>query len=145
MTVPNLNFTRQSRLLGGDKFDDSTRQNPIATDKIIKKLKAEYPLSDHESDLNARSMEASIVIEQTLKTQPKHMKNVNAELGDHMESSRILKARKGHQVAQGGDDRYSDSSSACNLLDSSRASKRSKDQPSSRRRQRYQEESEDEG
>lgn len=72
------------------------------------------------------------------------MKNVNNASRDHMESSRILKARKGHQAAQGGDDRYSDSSSACNLLDSSRASKRSKDQPSSRRRQRYQEEPDDE-
>lgn len=40
----------------------------MATDKIIKKLKVGREGSDHESDLNARSMEASIVIEQTLKT-----------------------------------------------------------------------------
>ena len=143
--MPNLNFTKQTKLQRTNGLD-SERQNPLGfcgTDKIVKKLKAERQGSDGESDLNDRTMEASIVIKPTLKTQPKHMNNVNAGSRDHMASSRILKARKGGQPAQGGDDRYSDNSSACNLLDSSRSDqgKRSEGGPSSRRRQRYQDES----
>lgn len=142
--APNLNFMRHSRLPDGEPNPDSTSQNPLGTEKIVKKLKKGPAADDCDSDLNERSVEASIVIKPTLKTQPKHMNNVNAGSTEHMHSSRILGARGGGQGTRGDADGYSDASSACNLLDSSRSAlsqQASKGGATGGRRQRYQDES----